>query len=93
MRLRIRWSRRATNDIDAITDYIAKDSKGAAKRIGSYIRAAARPLATSPRLGRAVDTETTRELILSRYPYVLVYQLVDDEIRILAVFHQAQNRP
>ena len=93
MRWRVRWSRRATNEIDAIAEYIGKDSRRSARRVASYIRAAARPLARSPRLGRAIDTDATRELILPRYPYVLVYQLVDKEVRILAVFHQAQARP
>jgi toxin ParE1/3/4 len=93
MTWRVIWSRRAAGDVDAITEYIAKDSRRAAKRVAAYIRQSARPLARSPRLGRAIDSDTTRELILVRYPYVLVYQLVDDDVRILAVFHQAQNRP
>jgi plasmid stabilization system protein ParE len=93
MKWRVVWGRKATNDIDAISEYIAKGSRRAAKRVSHYIRQAARPLAKSPRLGRAIDSDTTRELILVRYPYVLVYQLVDHEVRILAVFHQSQNRP
>lgn len=93
MKWRVVWSRRAASDVDAIAEYIAKDSTRAAKRVVHYIRQAARPLERSPRLGKATDSDATRELVLARYPYVLVYQLVDGEVRILAVYHQAQNRP
>lgn len=40
-----------------------------------------------------MSLEGKRELILSRYPYVLAYRIENDEGRILAVYHQAQNRP
>ena len=33
-----------------------------------------------------------REFILTRYPYVLVYEILDEEVRILAVFHHRQQR-
>ncbi len=33
-----------------------------------------------------------REFILTRYPYTLVYENLDDEVRVLAVFHHRQQR-
>jgi addiction module RelE/StbE family toxin len=92
MKLRVVWGRRAANDLDAIAEFISKDSKAAARRVVQYIRKSAVILRESPRLGRA-SLDGKRELILSRYPYILVYEVSDDEVRILAVFHQSQDRP
>ncbi len=92
MKLRVVWGRRAAHDVDAIAEFIAKDSNRAANKVVRYIRKSAELLQRAPRLGRA-SLEGKRELILSRYPYVLVYRIEEDEVRILAVFHQSQDRP
>lgn len=92
MRFKVVWGRRAANDVEAIADFIARDSKRAAKRVVTYIRKSALLLQRSPHLGRATR-ENKRELILSRYPYILVYEIANEEVRILAVFHQSQDRP
>jgi toxin ParE1/3/4 len=89
---RVVWGRRAAADIDAIAEYIARDSKTAAKRVAQHIRKCARLLQRSPYLGIATYDDK-RELIVSRYLYVLVYRVDQDEVRVLAVFHQSQNRP
>lgn len=93
MTWRVVWGRRAANDVDAIADYIARDNKSAAKRVAEYVRRAGNSLATFAERGRPSDRVGVRELILSRHPYVIVYELVGQEVRILAVFHQAQDRP
>ena len=92
MKLRVVWGRRAANDVDAIAKFIAKDSKRAANKVVRYIRKSAALLQDSPHLGRA-SLEGKRELILSRYPYILAYRIENHEVRILAVYHQSQNRP
>ncbi|MCR6646215.1 MAG: type II toxin-antitoxin system RelE/ParE family toxin [Terricaulis sp.] len=53
---------------------------------------AARSLETSPSLGKATSKTGVREFVLTRYPYLLAYELAGDEIRILAVFHHRQRR-
>ncbi len=81
------WDEDALSDLETIGAFIAQDSPSAARRV-------ARLLETSPHLGRpAMGREGVRELTISRYPYVLVYEIANEELRILAVVHQAQNRP
>ncbi|MBL8548663.1 MAG: type II toxin-antitoxin system RelE/ParE family toxin [Hyphomonadaceae bacterium] len=70
----------------------AQVSPRSAERVVTYIRNAALALETLPEMGVALPEHGIREFILTRYPYVLVYELADDEVRILAVFHQAQDR-
>jgi toxin ParE1/3/4 len=86
------WDDRALDDLTAIGEYIARDSSRAAARVVAYIRERALLLEASPELGVASPEPGLREFILTRYPYVLIYEIVGDEIRVLAVFHQSQNR-
>ncbi|MGD9968098.1 MAG: type II toxin-antitoxin system RelE/ParE family toxin [Hyphomonadaceae bacterium] len=89
--MKVVWDDEALDDLDAIGEFISRDNSVAARRVVERIRDTSRLLETSPRLGKPID-ERTRELILRRYPYVLVYEIAQGEVRILAVFHHAQNR-
>ena len=85
---RIAWSRRAVQDLDAITDYIAADSPAYAAVVLKNIVNQTRILARFPRAGRKVpefDDENVRELIV--YSYRIIYRLQNDEALIVAVIH------
>ena len=45
-----------------------------------------------PRLETLPDEETVHRLLLGRFPYAVVYEVAEDEIRILAVAH-TRRRP
>jgi toxin ParE1/3/4 len=88
------WDDEALDDLDSIGAFIASDNPAAARRVVEHIRERSLLLEASPRLGKPIAERLgARELILSRYPYVLAYEIDGDEVRILAVFHQSQNRP
>ncbi len=85
---RIVWSKRAADDLDAITGYIAADSPAYAGVVLKNIVNQTRILALFPRAGRRVpefDDENIRELVA--YSYRIVYRLQDDEALIVAVIH------
>ncbi|SPE43824.1 Addiction module antitoxin [Candidatus Sulfotelmatobacter sp. SbA7] len=85
---RIAWSRRAVQDLDTITDYIAADSPAYAGVVLKNILNKTRILARFPRAGRKVpefDDENVRELIV--YSYRVIYRLQNDEAMIVAVIH------
>jgi len=50
-------------------------------------------LRTSPRRGRVGREEGTRELVVSRLPYIVAYRVRDEAVEILHIYHGAQNRP
>jgi toxin ParE1/3/4 len=88
MAYRIAWSRRAVQDLDTITDYIAADSPAYAGVVLKNIVNKTRILARFPRAGRKVpefDDENVRELIV--YSYRIIYRLRSDEALVVAVIH------
>jgi plasmid stabilization system protein ParE len=44
-------------------------------------------------MGRAVRIEGTRELVISRTPYIAAYRIIGATVRILRVLHGAQQWP
>jgi toxin ParE1/3/4 len=85
---RIVWSRRAVQDLDSLTAYIAADSPAYAGVVLKNIVNQTRILARFPRAGRKVpefDDENVRELIV--YSYRIIYRLQNDEALIVAVIH------
>ena len=91
----IRWSRPALFDYSHIIDRIREANLRAAARIRQLVKDRLALLASHPRMGRVGRIAGTRELVLSRTPYIVVYELhaSDDQIYILRVLHGAQRWP
>jgi toxin ParE1/3/4 len=91
--VRIAWSASAFSDRDIIFDYIEAENPAAAARVDSIIEAQAEPLTEFPEMGRKGRIDGTRELVVTGVPYVIVYRIEDDVVRILRVLHSAQQWP
>ena len=91
--MRILWLRAALNDLSAIRDYIARDNPAAARRVLNTIRTAVESLSYHPRSGRAGRLPETRELVVGRYPYIVAYRIIQDDIQILSVIHTSRRWP
>jgi toxin ParE1/3/4 len=91
--MEIVWRRIALNDLEQIRRYIAEENPRAAIRIRTIIRNAVEHLADHPHLGRSGRVEGTRELVIAGAPYIVVYRVLDDRLRILSVIHGARRWP
>ncbi|WP_454875048.1 type II toxin-antitoxin system RelE/ParE family toxin [Paraburkholderia xenovorans] len=91
--MRLEWSAFAIEDRDAIFDYIEEDSPHAAVLVDDRIRVQVRQLLQFPETGRPGRVEGTRELVISRTPYIAAYRIAGDTVRILRVLHGAQLWP
>ena len=89
----LEWSVLALADRDRIFDYIEADSPRSAIEIDERIQEAAENLISYPEIGRIGRIEGTRELVISRTPYVAAYQIFGNTVRILRVLHGAQQWP
>jgi toxin ParE1/3/4 len=91
--MEISWRRRALDDLEAARQYIAAVNPRAARRVVTTILVAVSQLSETPEIGRPGRVGGTRELVISRTPYVVAYSVVNDEIIILDVLHGAQQWP
>lgn len=97
--MRIRWTDPAQTDLFEILDYIARDNPGAAERVGQQLVHAVASLARQPRRGRPGRVEGTRELVIPRLPYIVIYSIVErplrpgGEIAVMRVLHGARRWP
>lgn len=91
--MKVAWRAAARDDRRRITAWLAERNPAAAVRIARALLAAADSLATRPEKGRPGWVPDTRELSTVP-PYVIVYRVdrVADVVRILRVWHTAQDR-
>lgn len=90
---RLRWTPAAAEDLEHIKEYLSERYPQFAQSTMVELYETIRTLKTSPRLGRVGREEGTRELVLTRLPYIVAYRLKGQAIEILHIFHSAQDRP
>ena len=78
-------------DVTRIARHVAQDNPAAARRIARELLVAGDSLDVFPHRGRRGRSRNTRELIAVP-PYVLVYRVGQDMVRVLRVWHGAQDR-
>ena len=91
--MKIVWTPRAALDLDDLVDYISADSPDSATRVADRIYNEVLRLGTLPSIGRTGAVPGTRELIFPPWPYIAVYRVTDDSVRILRIRHAAQDWP
>ena len=87
------WLQRAIQDRDAQLDYIAQDHLMAAVSQGDRIAEQIEILQQHPQMGRPGRKQGTRELVISRTPFIVVYRVKGKRIKLLRVLHGAQQWP
>lgn len=85
------WTAPALTALEAIYDYLYPRNPVAARRLIEDLVIAGDSLSEFPQRGRPRRVEGTRELTIVR-PYLMIYRIVDDEVRILSIWHSAQYR-
>ncbi len=89
----VTWSPRARRARSAAIDYIALDNLQAALSQIDAIQQQVRILADHPEIGRPGRVAGTRELVISRTPFILVYRIDEAAVRILHFLHGARQWP
>ena len=92
--MRILWSPQSLRDLDAIHEYIAKDSDHYAGLTIARIFSAVEQLIHFPHSGRIVperDESDVREVIVGRFR--VVYRVQDKLIEVATVFRAAREFP
>ena len=92
--MRLRWTRLAEQDLEAIAEYVGQDSPAAAARVVlELIDQAATLLPAHPAIGRPGRVLGTRELVIGHLPYIIAYRVRDRDVEILRVLHTSRAWP
>lgn len=86
------WTEPAWEDLEAASEYIARDSEYYAAAFVREVKEAAESLSEFAERGQIVPElrdPTTRELLIR--PYRLVYRLSSSQVTIIAVIHGARR--
>lgn len=87
-----RWSPSGRREYLAELDYIARDSRAAAKLVQSRIQTAIRQIALDPGIGRTGLVAGTRELPVPKTRILLIYLEDQDTLYLLNCWHTSRNR-
>ena len=88
MDLEVRWSPEATEDLEALAEYIGRDSEYYARAVVTEILSISRSTSEFPLIGRIVPEigdERIRERFI--YSYRMVYRVDSVKVLIVAVIH------
>ncbi|KMQ81293.1 Death on curing protein, Doc toxin [Candidatus Burkholderia pumila] len=89
------WTPRARRAREAAIDYIAQDNPLAALGQLDEIERQTDMLMENPEIGRSGRVDGTRELVISRTPFIVVYRLKPRarRIELIRFLHGAQQWP
>jgi toxin ParE1/3/4 len=91
--MKLVWTQRARRDLRELIAYIVQDSVRGAELVADRILKAAEMLSVMPRSGRIGRAPGTRERVVGKTPYILVYRLIPGRIHVLRVYHASRKWP
>ena len=91
--MNLQWLPKAIVNRDAQIAYIAQDNPLAAITQGDLIKAQMDQLIEHPQMGRPGRKKGTRELVISRTPFVVVYRVKGTRIEVIRLLHSSQQYP
>ena len=93
--MQINWTDLADRDLDEIEVYITKSNnpRVAVDVILRIVTVTELMLTNHPNSGRLGRHKGTRELIVDRVPFIVIYRITGDQIHVLRVLHDSQQWP
>lgn len=87
------WTFAAAADLEQIFDYLFEQNSEIASAVIRRIYQSTSELKQFPSRGRPGRKESTRELVLVSLPYLVVYEIAGQIVRVLRVLHGARRWP
>lgn len=91
--MRLRYTLRALDDLSSILGYLAERSPVGAKHVRRRLQVVIGLLPEHPNIGTPTDDPTIRRLIALPYPYLIFYELGDNEVIIHTIRHSSRDAP
>lgn len=87
--MRLRYTLPALSDLESILQYVATASPQGAERVQRRIQKLIDLLLHHPEIGARTDDPAIRRLTTSPYPFLVFYEISNEEIVIHAIRHGA----
>ncbi|MNX80774.1 Plasmid stabilization system protein [compost metagenome] len=81
----------AEKEIDESIEFYESRSKGLGRQFLLYLKSYLKVLKTNPELFEIKKQPCFRELTLVKFPFVIIYEIIGNEIIIHSVFHTSRN--
>jgi plasmid stabilization system protein ParE len=91
--VRLRLTEAARDDLRIVYEFYTERSPSTADRAVGAILKAANGLTRFPLMGKRGAIERTRERVVMRFPYRVVYQIEEADIIVLRIIHTARPWP
>jgi len=92
--MRLVLSRLALAELDGILEFIAARSPTGAAHVETRLRRAFDLIARHPEAAQRLEQRPeVRRLPLARFPYVIYYEVTEDQVTVLRILHGARERP
>ncbi|MEM8964391.1 MAG: type II toxin-antitoxin system RelE/ParE family toxin [Acidobacteriota bacterium] len=89
--MRLTFHPRARNELWDAVDYYEEARSGLGEEFLDEFHSTCERILETPRAW-SKQTASTRRCLMKRFPYSVIYQLVDEQVRVIAVAHQ-KRRP
>jgi len=80
----------ALRDILSAVEYYEEQAAGLGNALDADLTGSVDLIQSMPQLGAPFEAGT-RRILLQRFPYAIVYKILDDRILVVAVAHQKQR--
>jgi toxin ParE1/3/4 len=91
--MKLKWTDIAWDNLERETRYIAENNPITAQAVIRHIFDITKNLTKFPQIGREGRRAGTRELISTRYPYIVVYNIKPKFVEIISILHTARKYP
>jgi toxin ParE1/3/4 len=89
--MNIVYAPRALRDLERIAAYLTERNPVGAIKVLGAIKSSIDTLSFFPQIGRLVDDAGHRRVPVLRYPYLLFYRVLGDELLILHIRHTSRR--
>jgi toxin ParE1/3/4 len=85
------YAPRALRDLESIGAYLVERNPSGTVNVLGAIKSSIDTLSFFPQIGRLVDNAGHRRVPVLRYPYLIFYRVVGEEILILHIRHTSRR--
>ncbi len=91
--MKVRYTDTAKADLADISAYLIERNPRASASVGNAVEATVARIALFPESAQATDEPGIRMAPAARFPYLIFYAVIDDDVQIIRVLHGARLRP